>query len=120
MTRSAPALAAVPEDAAEVLVLSGDVPLITAADLDAIVEARREDDAAIALATVFSADPDLLGRVVRSDFGMVERIVEAKDATRGRARPGTRSTPACTRSMPRGCAGGSSRWSRRPRPASCI
>ena len=74
-------LAAVPEDAAEVLVLSGDVPLITAADLDAIVEARREDDAAIALATVFSADPDLLGRVVRSDFGMVERIVEAKDAT---------------------------------------
>ncbi len=74
-------LTAVPDDATEVLVLSGDVPLITAADLDAVLEARREDDAAIALATVFSADPDLLGRVVRSDFGMVERIVEAKDAT---------------------------------------
>ena len=74
-------LTAVAEDAAEVLVLSGDVPLITAADLDAILDARREDDAAIALATVFAADPDRLGRVVRSEFGTVERIVEAKDAT---------------------------------------
>jgi bifunctional N-acetylglucosamine-1-phosphate-uridyltransferase/glucosamine-1-phosphate-acetyltransferase GlmU-like protein len=71
----------VPEGAAEVLVLSGDVPLITAADLVAVLDARREDDAAIALATVFAADPDRLGRVVRSEFGTVERIVEAKDAT---------------------------------------
>jgi bifunctional UDP-N-acetylglucosamine pyrophosphorylase / glucosamine-1-phosphate N-acetyltransferase len=74
-------LAAVAGDAAEVLVLSGDVPLITAADLDAILEARREDDAAIALATVFAADPEHLGRVIRSEFGTVERIVEARDAT---------------------------------------
>jgi bifunctional UDP-N-acetylglucosamine pyrophosphorylase/glucosamine-1-phosphate N-acetyltransferase len=74
-------LVAIPEDADEVLVLSGDVPLIGAADLDAILAARREDDAAIALATVFAADPDRLGRVVRSDFGMVERIVEARDAS---------------------------------------
>ncbi len=74
-------LAAVAEDAAEVLVLSGDVPLITAADLAAVLDARREDDAAISLATVFAADPDRLGRVVRSEFGTVERIVEAKDAT---------------------------------------
>jgi bifunctional UDP-N-acetylglucosamine pyrophosphorylase/glucosamine-1-phosphate N-acetyltransferase len=74
-------LATVPDDAAAVLVLSGDVPLITAADLEAILDARREDDAAIALATVFAADPDRLGRVIRSDFGTVERIVEAKDAT---------------------------------------
>ena len=75
------ALAVVPEAATEVLVLSGDVPLVTAADLGAILDARREDDAAIALATVFAAEPELLGRVVRSDFGTVERIVEAKDAT---------------------------------------
>jgi bifunctional UDP-N-acetylglucosamine pyrophosphorylase/glucosamine-1-phosphate N-acetyltransferase len=75
------ALSAVPAEAEEILVLSGDVPLITAADLDAVIEARRQDDAAMALATVFAADPAQLGRVVRSDFGMVERIVEAKDAT---------------------------------------
>ena len=75
------ALAAVPEDATEVLVLSGDVPLVTGEDLRAVLDARREDDAAIALATVFAADPDRLGRVVRGEFGTVEAIVEAKDAT---------------------------------------
>ena len=74
------ALAVVPSDAAEILVLSGDVPLVTGGDLDAILEARRQDDAAIALASVFAADPAQLGRVVRGDFGTVERIVEAKDA----------------------------------------
>ena len=74
-------LAAVPADATEILILSGDVPLITPDDLAAIVEARREDDAAISLASVFAADPAALGRVVRSEFGTVERIVEAKDAT---------------------------------------
>ncbi len=75
------ALPAVPEDVAEILVLSGDVPLVTGDDLRAIIEARREDDAAIALVTFFAADPARLGRVVRSEFGTVEAIVEAKDAT---------------------------------------
>ena len=75
------ALAVVPADATEILVLSGDVPLVTGADLDAVLEARREDDAAIALASVFAADPAQLGRVVRGEFGTVERIVEARDAT---------------------------------------
>jgi bifunctional UDP-N-acetylglucosamine pyrophosphorylase/glucosamine-1-phosphate N-acetyltransferase len=75
------ALDAVPDDAAEILVLSGDVPLVTGSDLDAVLDARREDDAAIALATVFAAEPDRLGRVVRSEFGTVESIVEVKDAT---------------------------------------
>ncbi len=74
------ALAIVPDEVTEILVLSGDVPLVTGADLDAILEARREDDAAIALASVFAADPAELGRVVRSEFGTVERIVEARDA----------------------------------------
>ena len=75
------ALAVVPADAVEVLVLSGDVPLVTGADLDAVLEARRQDDAAVALASVFAADPAELGRVVRGEFGTVERIVEARDAT---------------------------------------
>jgi bifunctional UDP-N-acetylglucosamine pyrophosphorylase/glucosamine-1-phosphate N-acetyltransferase len=75
------ALDAVPAEATEVVVVYGDVPLVTGSDFDAVLEARREDDAAIALATVFSADPAALGRVVRGEFGTVERIVEAKDAT---------------------------------------
>ena len=75
------AMAAVPDDATEILVLSGDVPLVTGVDLEAILDARRADDAAIALASVFAAEPAQLGRVVRGEFGTVERIVEAKDAT---------------------------------------
>jgi bifunctional UDP-N-acetylglucosamine pyrophosphorylase/glucosamine-1-phosphate N-acetyltransferase len=75
------ALENVPDDSTEILILSGDVPLVTGTDLHAILDARREDDAAIALATVFAAEPDRLGRVVRSEFGTVESIVEAKDAT---------------------------------------
>jgi bifunctional UDP-N-acetylglucosamine pyrophosphorylase/glucosamine-1-phosphate N-acetyltransferase len=77
----AAALAVVPSTATEILVLSGDVPLVTGADLDTILEARREDDAAIALASVYAADPAELGRVVRGEFGTVERIAEARDAT---------------------------------------
>src|SRR5262245_20073145 len=75
------ALDAIPYDASEGLVLYGDVPLVTGADLTSIIEARREDDAAIALATVFAADPGPLGRIVRSEFGTVESIIEVKDAT---------------------------------------
>ena len=74
-------MTAVPAEATEILVLSGDVPLVTGADLDAVLEARRQDDAAIALASVFAADPARLGRIVRGEFGTVERIVEANDAT---------------------------------------
>jgi bifunctional UDP-N-acetylglucosamine pyrophosphorylase/glucosamine-1-phosphate N-acetyltransferase len=74
-------LAEIDEDADEVLVLSGDVPLVVADQLTAVLEQRRLDDAAVALASVYAADPGSLGRVVRGEFGTVERIVEAADAT---------------------------------------
>src|SRR5215212_237137 len=75
------ALLAIPDDVEEVLVLSGDVPLVLAEQLVAVVEQRRLDDAAIALGSVYAADPAELGRVVRSEFGSVERIVEVRDAS---------------------------------------
>jgi bifunctional UDP-N-acetylglucosamine pyrophosphorylase/glucosamine-1-phosphate N-acetyltransferase len=75
------ALQSLPKSVDEVLVLSGDVPLVASDQLVAVVEQRRLDDAAIALASVFAADPAELGRVVRSEFGSVERIVEARDAS---------------------------------------
>jgi bifunctional UDP-N-acetylglucosamine pyrophosphorylase / glucosamine-1-phosphate N-acetyltransferase len=75
------ALQSLPRSVEEVLVLSGDVPLVASDQLVAVVEQRRLDDAAIALASVFAADPAELGRVVRSEFGSVERIVEARDAS---------------------------------------
>ncbi|MBI2762617.1 MAG: bifunctional UDP-N-acetylglucosamine diphosphorylase/glucosamine-1-phosphate N-acetyltransferase GlmU [Chloroflexi bacterium] len=75
------ALGSVPKDVEEILVLSGDVPLVMAPHLQAVLEQRRMDDAAIALASVFAAAPGNLGRVVRSEFGSVERITEARDAS---------------------------------------
>ena len=75
------ALTELPPEVDEVLVLSGDVPLVIGEQLVAVIEQRRLDDAAIALASVYAADPAELGRVVRSEFGSVERIVEARDAS---------------------------------------
>lgn len=75
-------LAAIPDDAEEVLVVSGDVPLVRASLLEALVDARRLDHAAIALVAIDAIDPTGLGRVVRREGGgTVERIVEEKDAT---------------------------------------
>ncbi len=75
------ALVEVPPEATEILVLSGDVPLVAVDLLDSLLVARREAGAALALVSVMTVDPGRLGRVVRDDDGEIERIVEAKDAT---------------------------------------
>ena len=75
------ALAALPDEAEEVLVLSGDVPLVKQELLVALLEARSLDHAAISLVAVDALDPTGLGRVVRNEGGTVERIVEDKDAS---------------------------------------
>jgi bifunctional UDP-N-acetylglucosamine pyrophosphorylase / glucosamine-1-phosphate N-acetyltransferase len=75
------AIPALPDDAGEVLVLSGDVPRVSADLLVELLEQRRLDHAALALTSVAAFEPRQLGRVVRSDAGSVERIVEVKDAT---------------------------------------
>ena len=68
-------------DVEEILVVSGDVPLVEAELLSSLLEARSMDHAAIALVSVAAIDPSGLGRVVRNDGGTVERIVEEKDAS---------------------------------------
>ena len=75
------ALAVLPPDAAEILVVSGDVPRVDVAVLRDLLEQRRLDHAAFALTAVAAYDPRQLGRVVRSDAGSVERVVEVADAT---------------------------------------
>jgi bifunctional UDP-N-acetylglucosamine pyrophosphorylase / glucosamine-1-phosphate N-acetyltransferase len=65
---------------ADVLVLPGDAPLIRPATLRALVEEHQEGDAAATLLTAIVDDPSGYGRVVRSDQGNVERIVEDRDA----------------------------------------
>ena len=77
----AAALAALPDDVDEILVLTGDAPLLEASLLAELLEERRLDEAAIALVAVDAIDPGRLGRVIRDEAGTVERIVERKDAT---------------------------------------
>ncbi|QRN02489.1 UDP-N-acetylglucosamine diphosphorylase/glucosamine-1-phosphate N-acetyltransferase [Legionella sp. MW5194] len=65
---------------AQVLVLSGDVPLIQADTLKALVASATEAQAlTLLLATL--ADPTGLGRIVRNPNQAIEAIVEEKDAT---------------------------------------
>ena len=75
------ALEVLPGDVAEVLVVNGDVPRVEGSLLLELIDQRRLDHAAIAVTAVAVYDPTGLGRVVRSEAGSVERIVEDKDAT---------------------------------------
>ncbi len=71
------ALAGTAERDGTVLVLNGDMPLIDAALVRAVVAAR---DSALALVTARMPLPSSFGRIVRDD-GSVRRIVEERDAT---------------------------------------
>ena len=67
-----------------VLVLYGDVPLITAEAITGLARAHEESGAAATMATMELEDPTGYGRVVRASDGSVERVVETKtpgDAT---------------------------------------
>jgi bifunctional UDP-N-acetylglucosamine pyrophosphorylase/glucosamine-1-phosphate N-acetyltransferase len=77
------ALAVLPAEVAEIVVLSGDVPLVDPELLVELREARHAADAALALVSVEVGDPGGLGRVVRGDDGGVRHIVEARDASPG-------------------------------------
>jgi bifunctional UDP-N-acetylglucosamine pyrophosphorylase/glucosamine-1-phosphate N-acetyltransferase len=66
------------------LILSGDVPLINAQTLGALVHQHRTHrgrGAACTLLSVRLDDPTGYGRVVRDEEGRFEKIVEQKDAT---------------------------------------
>jgi bifunctional UDP-N-acetylglucosamine pyrophosphorylase / glucosamine-1-phosphate N-acetyltransferase len=69
---------------APVLVINGDMPLITAAAIADVVEAHAAAGAAATLASVELDDPAHYGRVIRRAGGGFERVVETKspgDAT---------------------------------------
>jgi bifunctional UDP-N-acetylglucosamine pyrophosphorylase/glucosamine-1-phosphate N-acetyltransferase len=72
------------EQAETVLVLSGDVPLVSAETITGLLEAHAASGAAATMLTIELDDPGSYGRVVRGASGEVERVVEAKtdgDAT---------------------------------------
>ena len=69
---------------APVLILAGDVPLITSEVVAGLAEAHAQSDAAATMATMELDDPSGYGRVIRGADGSVERVVETKaegDAT---------------------------------------
>ena len=63
-----------------VVVLNGDVPLITAQTIRELVDAHARSGAAATIATVVLDDASGYGRVVRAPDGTVERVVETKAA----------------------------------------
>lgn len=77
LMQAAPALAGFDGD---VLVLSGDVPLLSAATINAMAREHRLRDAVATVLTVIAPDPTGYGRIIRNDDGSVARIVEHKDA----------------------------------------
>ena len=63
-----------------VLVLPGDVPLVTPAAIERLMRAHAKHRAAATMATMMLDDPSGYGRVIRDDDGHVEGVVETKVA----------------------------------------
>ncbi|SNB47658.1 bifunctional UDP-N-acetylglucosamine diphosphorylase/glucosamine-1-phosphate N-acetyltransferase GlmU [Geobacter sp. DSM 9736] len=64
-----------------VVILSGDVPLLRAETVQAMVAHHEERAAAVTVLTTQVCDPFGYGRIVKREGGRILRIVEEKDAT---------------------------------------
>ena len=69
------------DHAGPVLVLYGDMPLVTAGALKTLLDARAAAGAACVLGSAVTENNHGLGRVIRDGDGNFLRIVEEKDAT---------------------------------------
>ena len=65
----------------DVVVLSGDVPLLTADSVQELIDHHQQTAASATILTADFTDPTGYGRIVRNSDGSVKRIVEHKDAT---------------------------------------
>src|SRR5512140_1268395 len=65
----------------DVLVLSGDVPMLSSGTVDALLSAHRAHHAAATVLTTVLDDATGYGRILRDADGQVVGIVEHKDAT---------------------------------------
>ena len=65
----------------DVLILSGDTPMLTAALLQELVETHRREGADATILSAEPPDPRLYGRVVRGADGTVLKVVEGTDAS---------------------------------------
>jgi len=64
----------------DVLVLSGDVPLLTKETTLRLIQEHRAQNAVATVLSVVMKDPAGYGRIIRTKTGNLERIVEEKDA----------------------------------------
>ncbi len=65
----------------DILVLSGDVPLLTEKTMRSLIDSHHKTGAVMTVLTAKVDDPTGYGRIVRLPDGSVDRIVEHKDAT---------------------------------------
>lgn len=75
------AKAALAEKDGVTLVVCGDTPLIEASTMEALLKYHHEKRAKATILTTVIEDPTGYGRIIRDDLGIVEKIVEHKDAT---------------------------------------
>ena len=73
-------LSAIPDFAGTVVVTNGDVPLLTPDTLQALVDKHEAERAAVTVLSLEFDNPTGYGRIVRDAEGLVERIMEHKDA----------------------------------------
>lgn len=64
----------------ETIIVSGDTPLFTAETFEKLFKYHEQRHAAATILTSIAPDPTGYGRIVRDNVGIVERIVEQKDA----------------------------------------
>jgi bifunctional UDP-N-acetylglucosamine pyrophosphorylase / glucosamine-1-phosphate N-acetyltransferase len=74
------AMPAVPPEAAIVMVLCGDAPLISGESVAALQKLHAETGAAVTVQTIELPDGAHYGRVVRDEQGRVAAVVQAKDS----------------------------------------
>lgn len=65
----------------DILILCGDVPLLTSNTVKRLLEEHRTEKAKATVLTAILEDPSGYGRIIRNKDGMVEKIVEDKDAS---------------------------------------
>ena len=69
------------DDKGDVLVLSGDVPMLTEYTVHKMIEQHERNNATATILTAILEDATGYGRVVRDEKGFVREIVEEKDAS---------------------------------------
>jgi bifunctional UDP-N-acetylglucosamine pyrophosphorylase/glucosamine-1-phosphate N-acetyltransferase len=74
------ALGAMPDDAGEIIVTNGDMPLLRPATFASLIEKHRRTQATITMTAIILDNPTGYGRVMSDERGAVQKIVEEKDA----------------------------------------